>query len=97
MDPVLSAEITARPTPRNPPRNEALWSVARDLEASFLAEMLKSAGVGRTPEGFGGGAGEDHFATFLTREYADATVRAGGIGLSEAIYRALAQHEEPPS
>lgn len=89
MDPILTRETAARPAPRILQRDEALWTVARDLEASFLSEMLKSAGVGRPPEGFGGGAGEDHFSTFLTREYADATVRAGGVGLSEAIYRAL--------
>lgn len=89
MDPILIRETAARPAPRILQRDDALWTVARDLEASFLSEMLKSAGVGRPPEGFGGGAGEDHFSTFLTREYANATVRAGGVGLSEAIYRAL--------
>lgn len=94
MDPIATSRTVAHPAPQTAPRNEALWAVARDLEASFLAEMLKSAGVGQPPEGFGGGAGEDHFSSFLTREYADATVRAGGIGLSEAIYRALTRGEE---
>ena len=28
-------------------RNEKLWTLARDLEASFLAEMMKAAGVGK--------------------------------------------------
>ena len=56
--------------------------------------MLKSAGVGKPRESFGGGAGEDHFSSFLSREYADATVASGGIGLSEAIYRALVRQED---
>ncbi|MDA8585800.1 rod-binding protein [Rhodobacteraceae bacterium] len=65
--------------------------VARELEASFLTEMLKSAGVGETRKTFGGGAGEDQFSSFLVREYADAMVQAGGIGLAESLYRSLVQ------
>ncbi len=68
-----------------------LMEVARELEASFLTEMLKAAGVGEARKTFGGGAGEDQFSSFLVREYADATVRAGGIGLAESIYRSLLQ------
>lgn len=71
-------------------RNGPLWQLARDLEANFLAEMMKSAGVGKARDAFGGGSGEDQFSSFLVREYADATARAGGIGLRESIYRALA-------
>lgn len=70
-------------------RDDKLRILARDLEASFLAEMLKSAGMGKARDALGGGPGEDPFASFLVREYADATVRAGGIGLSESIYRSL--------
>lgn len=78
-------------------REKTLWSLAQDLEASFLTEMLKTAGVGKALEGFGGGSGEDHFSSFLVREYASATVRAGGIGLSEAIYRSLVSAERDQS
>ncbi len=74
--------------------DKQLMKVARELEASFLAEMLKSAGVGKSRESFGGGAGEDHFSSFLVQEYAKATVQAGGIGLSESIYRSLVQSKE---
>jgi hypothetical protein len=55
--------------------------------------MLKSAGVGKPRATFGGGPGEAQFSTFLTQEYADATVAAGGLGLSEAIYHALIAKE----
>lgn len=71
-----------------------LMEVARELESSFLTEMLKAAGVGEARKTFGGGAGEDQFSSFLVREYADATVRAGGIGLAESIYRSLLQVKE---
>lgn len=71
------------------PKSGRLHEAAIALEASFLAEMLKSAGLGRTPESFGGGAGEDQFASFLVREQAMSMARAGGIGLAETIYNAL--------
>lgn len=71
------------------PRAQALRQAAQELEATFLAEMLKSAGLGRTPDTMGGGAGEDQFASFLVRAQADAMVRAGGIGLAESVFRAL--------
>lgn len=94
-------DVSRPPTvvpPLRPPlaadHDKQLMAVARELEANFLAEMLKSAGVGKSREAFGGGAGEDHFSTFLVREYADATVQAGGIGLAESIYRSLVQAKE---
>ena len=75
------------------PASARLVNVSKKLEASFLAEMYKAAGVGEARQSFGGGAGEDQFSSFLVQEYADATVAAGGIGLAESIYRALAQLE----
>jgi Rod binding domain-containing protein len=80
--------------PLPPDHDKQLMKVARELEASFLTEMLKSAGVGKSREVFGGGAGEDHFSSFLVQEYAKSTVQAGGIGLSESIYRSLVQTME---
>ena len=70
---------------RQPERDARLWS---------LAEMLKSAGVGKPRDAFGGGAGEDQFSSFLVQELADATARSGGIGLRESIYRSLVGQEE---
>ena len=75
-------------------RNDRLDSLANKLEANFLAEMFKASGVGKPRETFGGGAAEDQFSTFLVQEYAEATVAAGGIGLSEFIYQSLVQKEK---
>jgi Rod binding domain-containing protein len=66
---------------------------AQKLEATFLAEMLKSSGLGQASESFGGGAGEDQFASFLVQEQAMQMVRAGGIGLSESIYETLKERQ----
>ncbi|SMY08244.1 rod-binding protein [Flavimaricola marinus] len=72
-----------------PTRDEQLLAAAQNLEASFLAEMLKSAGVGAPRETFGGGAGEEHFASFLREAQAKEMVQAGGIGLAEALFEAM--------
>lgn len=66
-----------------------LRAAALELEANFLAEMLKAAGVGETPEGFGGGAGEDQFSSLLRLEQARQMAASGGVGLTEMIFETL--------
>jgi len=77
--------VSPRKTPSDPP----LLVQAKALEASFLSEMLGYAGVGKTPEGFGGGIGEDQFGSFLRDEQARQMVEKGGIGLAEQLFRAM--------
>ena len=72
-----------------PPKDKLIFEAAQKLEATFLAEMLKSAGFGEARETFGGGAGEDQFGSFLVQEQAMQMVKAGGIGLSETLFEAL--------
>jgi flagellar protein FlgJ len=68
-----------------------LREAADGLEASFIAEMLKSAGVGKSRDTFGGGEGEDGFASFLVTAQAEMIVKAGGFGLADKIYESLAK------
>lgn len=70
-------------------RVKHLREAASKLEATFLAEMLKSSGLGETRSTFGGGAGEEQFSSFLVQQQAEAMVQAGGIGLSEVLFEAL--------
>lgn len=70
-------------------RDATLRVAAEALEAQFLSEMLKSAGLGETPESFGGGTGEEQFASFLRQEQAQGIANGGGIGLAESIFEAL--------
>ncbi|GGH58604.1 hypothetical protein GVY41_14495 [Frigidibacter albus] len=84
----------APPASGPPPRDAALWRAAQDLETAFLAEMLAAAGLGTARESFGGGAGEEQFASFLRREQADAMVQNGGIGLAESLYEALKENDD---
>jgi hypothetical protein len=58
--------------------------------------MLRHAGSARPPESFGGGAGEDQFASFLRKAQADAIVRKGGIGLAEALFENLKERADDP-
>ncbi|MFK7744677.1 MAG: rod-binding protein [Roseobacter sp.] len=73
--------------------DKALRQAAEKIEASFLAEMLKSAGLGKTSSQFGGGAGEDQFSSFLVQEQAMQMVKAGGIGLAESLFHSLKERD----
>ncbi|MGB7319050.1 MAG: rod-binding protein [Planktotalea sp.] len=70
-------------------RDAALMEAAQDLEAAFLSEMLQSAGLVKTSESFGGGAGEEQFGSFLVQEQAKYIVKGGGIGLAQSLFEAL--------
>lgn len=95
MTPVSSPAPTIGPNqPSDSTQDARLMEAARDLEANFLAEMLKAAGLGATPEGFGGGAGEDQFSSFLRLEQAKSMVEAGGIGLAESLFNALKERAD---
>lgn len=66
-----------------------LRQAAEELETQFLAEMLKTTGLGDAPQGFDGGHGEEHFSSLLVQERARAMVAGGGIGLAESLFNAL--------
>lgn len=82
-----SAQTTAAPPPLASGR--ALRASAQNLEASFLAEMLKSAGFFKPIESMGGGEGEAQFTSFLADAQAKAMVARGGLGLTDSIEQAL--------
>ena len=77
-----------------PPEKQHLRTLSQKLEAQFLAQMMKSAGVGKPRDTFGGGPGEDHFSGFLVQQYAESAVKAGGLGLAESIYRSLSMQDK---
>ena len=85
---------TLQPVPAANPRDDALRAAAQKLEASFLAEMLKAAGLGRMSSDFGGGPGEAQLSSFLVQAQAEKMVAAGGIGLAEALFDALKERQD---
>ncbi len=76
-------------TPEQRRRVEDLRTAAKAFEAGFLSEMLKASGLGKTRSAFGGGAGEDAFASMMVDQQARLMVDRGGIGLSESIFQSL--------
>ena len=69
--------------------NDVLRQKARDLEQVFLTEMLGHTGLGKSRDSFGGGIGEDQFSSFLRQEQASIMEKKGGIGLAEALFKAM--------
>lgn len=95
--PMQMPQIPPGPAPAAPARHDAMMEQARALEATFLAEMLGHAGLGAAGESFGGGHGEDQFASFLKQEQARLMAEKGGIGLAEMIFRSMAGKDDAQS
>lgn len=76
-----------------PPDRQRMMDKAKELEAAFLSEMLSHAGLNAEADSFGGGAGEEQFASFLRGEQAKLIVEKGGIGLAEMIFKSLVKAE----
>ena len=91
---ILGGAVPARPNPQPQDPHAPLRQVAQDLEAAFLAEMLKHAGFGESRESFGGGVGEDQMTSLLRTEHATALAEQGGIGLAESIFQSLVRQAE---
>ncbi|MEM9393540.1 MAG: rod-binding protein [Pseudomonadota bacterium] len=84
MDP-----ISAPTQPRDPGNLLKLREASEKLEAAFLSEMLKSAGIGRPVSLMGGGIGEEQYSSFLRDEYAQALANSTDFGLAEIIFQSL--------
>ncbi len=89
-----SSQISPVQQPSIEKRDVALFQAAQDLEASFLAEMLKSAGFGKARDAYGGGVGEEQFGSFLRQEQAKEMVKQGGVGLAESLFEALKERAD---
>ena len=90
-DPLKSIQASGDPAPGEGPVDRVLMAreAALRLEASFLSEMLKSAGFGMQTNSFSGSEGEDQFASFQRDAIAEHMARAGGIGLAEHFFNAM--------
>ena len=81
-----SLPLSGRLVPPAQPHDPNLLKAAQKLEASFLAEMLKSAGYGEARESLGGGAGEEQFASLLVDAQAEQMVLAGRHGFQRGSF-----------
>ncbi len=89
----MQVSNVAHPSVRTDDKAKALYAKAQELESVFLAEMLAHAGFGESRESFGGGIGEEQFASFLRTEQAKALAQSGGIGLAELLFRSMTEGE----
>jgi peptidoglycan hydrolase FlgJ len=73
-------------------------AAADDFEAVFLNSMFQQMFTGIDGEGpFGGGGASGVWRSFLTDEYAKTFAKAGGIGISDEVYRSLIAQQEARS
>jgi peptidoglycan hydrolase FlgJ len=82
-------QIPSSLIPATPKADNPLMQKAKELEASFLSEMLGYAGLGGSEDAFGGGIGEEQFASFMREAQAKQMVAHGGIGLAEQLFHSL--------
>jgi Rod binding domain-containing protein len=69
---------------------DELRRAAEEFEAMFLGEMLRPMFEGLDTDGLGGGGiGEQIFRPMLVERYAEAIVRAGGVGVADNVVREL--------
>jgi Rod binding domain-containing protein len=86
--PQANAALTAKPPALDP----RIQKAARDFEAIFVRQMLKSvekttaAGAGTEPA-----AGEKTYGSMIVGALSDAISNAGGLGLADEIEKNLAR------
>lgn len=70
-------------------------AAAKDFEAVFLNSMFQHMFAGIDGEGpFGGAGATGVWRSILTDQYAKSIAKAGGIGISDQVYRSLIAHQE---
>ena len=83
----LFAEALAKVSPRAQAKTKA---TATDFEAMFLNSMFSQMTSGIKGEGpFGDTPGTGVWRSMLTEEYSKSFAKAGGVGISNDVYRTL--------
>lgn len=95
MGPLVRSDtvpIYAPPRPDAPPQMQKL---AKDFEATIIAELLRPMFEALDTEGVGGGGeGERMFRPMLVDQYAKGIAQAGGLGLSDMVLREMVKMQE---
>jgi Rod binding domain-containing protein len=70
-------------------------AASQDFEAVFLNSMFQQMFTGIGGDGpFGGNGATGVWRSFLTDEYSKTFAKAGGIGISDEIYKSLMAQQE---
>lgn len=96
-DLTVSPDLLRGPTrPASPGGDPVrMRAAAEQFEAQFLAQMLRPVFASLPTDGpFGGGEGEAMWRSFMVDAMAQQTVKAGGLGLSDAILAEMIRLQE---
>ena len=85
MDAAAAAADTPALPKATPEQLARINRVSHDYESSFLSDMLGQMTSGVQTSGFGGGAGEDAFKSFMNEALAKGMAARGGIGLAPRL------------
>ncbi len=87
--PTITAATAGRTSPRE---------AAESFESFFLARMFDTMFSGIKTDGlFGGGNAESIYRSMMNQEYGRLMVRAGGIGIADAVEREILMLQEAKS
>lgn len=68
---------------------------AREFESVLLTTFVEQMFAGIKTDGpFGGGHSEEVYRSLLSKEYAQSIADAGGIGLSDHVYREMLELQQ---
>lgn len=90
-------QATTHPSARDTSDDAVLMEKSKELEASFLSEMLSFAGLSNSEGSYFGSAGEDQFGSFLRDAQARLMVEKGGIGLAQQLFQSLVKMHDAQS
>jgi flagellar protein FlgJ len=94
----LMPMLNGRPDPQladaltkiSPQAQQKAKSTSQDFEAMFLNSMFSQMTSGVKGEGpFGDTTGTGVWRSMLTEQYSKSFAKAGGVGISDAVYRSL--------
>jgi len=97
INPMLQgmASATAPAADRKATREAKAWAQGQEFEAAFLNSMFQHMYAGIGGEGpFGNSTGVGVWRSFLTEQYANSFVKAGGVGIAAHVYQSLLAHQE---
>ncbi|MDE3113991.1 MAG: rod-binding protein [Pseudomonadota bacterium] len=91
MTAAQSAPIAA---PQSTSNRAVAQKAATEFEGVFVAQMLQPMFDSISTDGpFGGGPGEQMFRSLMVDQFGQQIAHNGGFGLSDAVTRALLQHQ----
>ncbi|WP_027132587.1 rod-binding protein [Geminicoccus roseus] len=102
-DPMLHAHGLDAPSPAalrpgpgraGPDRTSEVEEAARQFESVFLARMLEEMSTGLSGSLLSGGQAEQTWQSFMNDEYAKLISRSGGIGVADAVQKAMLGAQE---